>query len=504
MKEDIKRLATELLNKYEEITVNGNNQVSYGKTPKIKKSMRDFSEKVMKPMIMELKLIQLLMVEIDQVLESTLKEIIFMNKDKKKDMPVSQTEEIIKSLVFLVDPTDPNKQCVLDTRTNSLTNYSVDSLKMYSIDKKQFIFQRAVLEFNPYKPSQYTVNVGIDVTPAYNLYNPPKWRTNLTLTKEEISELNPPKIFSEFIERLVPNEKCRNFVLDWMHHALVAKNNTYLVLNGAKGIGKNILSNDIMSKLVGENYHVIAPESATDSNFNSFLLDKRVIVMDEKKVPDGPALNKLKRYINAGQAVEKKGVDSNKTIETFNSFIICNNKAEEMHIEYDDRRFSVIDLTKKSLKKKKDTPDGWDKDKIESLSNMSDEDVSQLGYWLFYRTPKFDTDTAWIGEHFYYLCYTSCTEWQKIIVDFCVEGKKETFGQRDLKKEYRNRNGSTKSPKKQKIIDFVDNYLHQAKYSLGELIEDDDDLENGWTIKVNSELIELNKAKKEILEGDLL
>lgn len=501
MKEEVKRIATKLLDAYEEISINGNNQITYGNNPRIKKSFKEFADKILKPTILDLKLIDLLANDLNSILELVLKDIVKITNERRKELPVSQTDEIIKNLRFLVDPTDPNKQCVLDTRTNTLTNYSVDSLKMYSIDKKQFVFQRAVLEFNPYKPSQYVVNVGIDLTPAYNLYNPPKWRTNLTLTNEEISNLNPPVIFSEFIERLVPEDKCRNFVLDWMHHALVAKNNTYLVLNGAKGIGKNILSNDIMSKLVGEQYHVIAPESSTDSNFNSFLLDKRVIVMDEKKVPDGPALNKLKRYINAGQSVEKKGIDSNKTVETFNSFIICNNKADEMHIEYDDRRFSVIDLTKKSLKKKKDTPDGWDKDKIESLSNMSDEEVSQLGYWLFYRKPKYDTDTPWIGEHFYYLCYTSCTEWQKIIVDFCISGKRESFGQRDLKKEYRIRTNSTKSPKRQKVQDFIDNYLHQAKFHLGELEEDSDDLENGWVIKVNPELIELNTTKN---GGDLL
>jgi hypothetical protein len=253
---------------------------------------------------------------------------------------------------------------------------------------------------------------------------------------------------------------------------------TYLVLNGAKGIGKNLFSENFCKPLMGTHNHKVAQPSALESNFNALLKDCRMIVFDEFRIDTPEKINKLKRYVNEEQMIEEKGKDVDASQKTFNSFIISNNDMADMKIAWDERRFSVMELTKKKLR------DEWNSAKIQEFLDMCKDQhaMKQIGYWLMYRQPRYTKFDAFKRKHFYDLCYTSFSEWQKIIIDFAVSKTYTEITNADLKKEYRKRTESTRLPSYARVKDFVENYRHEGEYSLGEVYKQAQDV---WILSLS-------------------
>ena len=488
MNENLEKLYAQLIDKYKELNFRKDSKVVLGTIP-IKNS--EFFKRC-RDLLIELKIFELL--SLDEV--GLISGLAALHKEKRHSKAKKSNHWGEDDFLLVVDIFDNKRRSIYDIKNSRLTSFDPDTISETMGEGMRLKREPAILEFNPYKPPLTSTEVDGRPFDTYNTYITPEWRDKEELSQKEIDSLVLPKIFTEFMNHLVPNEECREFVFDWLHHAIVSRNGTYLVLNGEKGVGKGIFTDEFLPKLVGKSCWYQMNENGLESNFNSWLLNKRIIIMDEKKITEGSALNKVKRYANDVQTTEAKGVDAGASVRTYNSFIISNNSAEDVHIEYDDRRFSVVDLTKTKLKKV------WSQEKIKEFINIEGEDLKSVGYWLFYRKPKYTNQDAWMGEHFQYLCYTSCSEWKKIIVDFCTNGSRESFGMREFKKEYRLRNDSTRLPKKQKIIDFLSNYLHLGEYVLGTLVDSTDDLENGWTIQVNPELIAINKGIKEPIEDE--
>ena len=176
-------------------------------------------------------------------------------------------------------------------------------VRLLNEDEKKVLYgtvRLGMLVFDPYQlePFKNTSFESQEVL-RVNLYEPPAWMLDdrgvrIELTGNEISNLECPSEIMEFMEFLVPENDCREFVFNWMHTALVKRCETYLVLNGKKGAGKGIFCGQIMSALMGENNHRIAPESILDSIFNASLDKTRLLVMDEVRVDNDKKLNKLK------------------------------------------------------------------------------------------------------------------------------------------------------------------------------------------------------------------
>ncbi len=331
--------------------------------------------------------------------------------------------------------------------------------------QKQPIF--GVISFDPYSPERMkkTIRSGQSVD-QINTYHPPVWQFPKQLNAAEISKYaRLPHQIENFFRILFPIKESRDFVYDWLHFALVKRCETYLVLNGAKGIGKGIFTDRICRKLMGERNWKQAPQSALDSNFNAMLLETRMIVIDEMSINDNDKIAKLKKYINQDQAIELKGVDVGETVTTYNSFIISSNNLTDLRIEWDDRRFSVMDITDALL------------ETIESTEIMRN-----FGYWLMYRTPRGNEFTVYKGSHFWKLCYTSLPEWSKCVVDEISTGTYDTIDDETLKSKHRDRGSKFPFPHAVKVEDFIKSYRHENKGSLGVLEKTDN---GGWIITVS-------------------
>lgn len=360
----------------------------------------------------------------------------------------------------------------------------------------------AVIEFNPYRPEQIYMGDydGQDCT-HLNTYRKPDWQIGKKLSDIEAKTYSKlPPIIDDFFTHLFPDNHCKEFVYDWLHYALSSRCETYLVMNGAKGAGKNVLSNILCGSLVGKGNHKIAHKGALDQ-FNVILAECRMIVFDEFKIVDDEAINTLKRFANADQMIERKSIDVGKTEKTYNSYIICNNAVTDMKIEWDDRRFSVMDITEKKLE------DVWSAEKIKALiavcENPLSEEMRLFGYWLLYRKPVVMESefTMYKGNHFYKLCYTSFPEWAKMIIDEVTNNPKSYYEESDLRLMLKERtNGQGRLPQKARVEDFLKNYKHLGENYLGVLEKD----ERTYYLQVNEHFIKNAKSNDNFVSVDLL
>jgi len=300
-----------------------------------------------------------------------------------------------------------------------------------------------------------------------NLYLPPKWREKENNYNEEI-----PESIETILRHLFVGNSYE-YVLDWLYHTLINRNETYLVLNGAKGVGKGIFSS-ITKMLVGQENYIEAPDSLLDTQFNSALDKKRVIVFDEFVVKKGDH-TKLKRYINKYQNIEKKGKDADKSTEIFNSYIISNNDESDMYLESDDRRFSVVDLTETNLTKLM-----TEEEISELVKEIEDnEDLArEFGYFIYNRGEvKYSRFHAYKGEKYDRLVMSSLKTWQKLIVEKLLEGE-DMLELKRLRKEAKKAGNNFFPTHTTKIVDFLKNF-RQEDERLGELVKEEGD----WYIK---------------------
>lgn len=154
-----------------------------------------------------------------------------------------------------------------------------------------------------------------------------------------------PGPFLDLMARLIPDERDRAICLAWMAALVQYPGQKFQwapVLQGTKGNGKSFIG-QALSYCVGRQYaHSPKPDKLA-GQFNGFLLDKLLIVVEEMHMfARRETLEKLKDYITgAWQEVERKGVDS-RMVESFANWIFFTNHKDAVIVERDDRRFAVI------------------------------------------------------------------------------------------------------------------------------------------------------------------
>ncbi len=418
------------------------------------------------------------------VLKRTIK--LQMKEEKNSDLRGS---DLIRS--FSYDDYRPirciesNNYTFINTKTNEVANLSYDTYdECVPKDIRKEPIKGKVL-FNPYIPRQiYTEVFKNQIITCANRYVRPEWQLDRELTEEE-RKIVPrlPESIARFMETLFPSAASREFVYDWLHHAVTERCETYLVLNGAKGIGKGLLTDYICKKLMGKENHRIATPSLVDGNkFNAILHECRMIVLDEMPINDHDKIAILKRIINTDQGIEFKNKDVAGTVETYNSFIISSNNLSDIKIEWDDRRFSVMDVSQKKLN------EIWTEKEIKALvDDIEDPDhntIREFGYWLMYRVPKDGPFAVFKGEHFLRLCYSSLPEWSRTIIDEIESGMYDTLDDVTLKMRFKERNPMGRFPHAGKVEDFLKNYKHQGTKDLGTYEKADN---GGFIITVSDE-----------------
>lgn len=367
-----------------------------------------------------------------------------------------------KDLIPLVDVRSGVKG-LLNPTTDSLSSVHYDVwLESIPKDERGLILDARVnadLIYDPYNLDKCRLQEfeGIGQVLKVNTYVPPEWRQE-PMDKEEIANLECPDLVWRLLVHLFPDDEAREFVVQWMRNCILTRNESYLVLNAAKGIGKGIFAN-VFEAIVGKDHFTEAHRGFLDSQFNSILKNRRMVVLDELSVDTPTKCNHLKRYANEYQNIEEKGKDADETIQTFANFMITNNATADMHVETNDRRFSIMECTDQRLETAM-TPQ-----EIDELQRKLKGDIEyqrQLGYWLLHygESEKYKVTDVWKGPAFERLCYLSLKEWERFVVDLLLANPGTEYTYKQITSKYKSEVGvrEVRIGGKQKVEDLLKNY----------------------------------------------
>lgn len=176
----------------------------------------------------------------------------------------------------------------------------------------------------------------------YNNYDIPEYRN---IKKTAVNE-KKVELISEYFKHLIPDANQREYVFAWVYTSLISRQETFMCLMGAQGVGKTLFM-DLVCQLHGIS-NTVRPKDP-NSQFNSYLHKKSIVIYDEVRV-DGVGKEVFKRIANRIIQVERKGEDQLDVVNTA-SIMLASNYYYNLEVEPRDRRFSVPDLGSTPLEK---------------------------------------------------------------------------------------------------------------------------------------------------------
>jgi hypothetical protein len=269
-------------------------------------------------------------------------------------------------------------------------------------------------------------------TQYYNLYNPPFWMQGKFYEGEKIPNAELPDIYKKYLKHFTNNHKdSYEYVLDWLANGFKRRNFCILTAIGNQGTGKGVLG-QIMKRLwsptdnfpekknVGENYDEVKG-SSFKKEFNGFLENKTMFYIDEIKIESVDQEDRVKVLVNDYISVENKGEDA-RTIKNYASIYVSSNNFDAIRLRADDRRFSVLEMSSKSLLSIFTL-----KEVIEGLYDP--ENIRQLGYYLWNReVDPMKMTKVFVTERTKRVREASLKEWEEYFIEtICEENRGKKF-----------------------------------------------------------------------------
>lgn len=254
--------------------------------------------------------------------------------------------------------------------------------------------------------------------PIFNSYNPPKWEGH-----EKRVEPKLPSLFSKLVKHLFPLPIEQEYFFHWLHASLFGRAQTFLVLCGAPGVGKNTLRT-VVKALHGYSNAVDGKRSTLQERFNSQLSDCTLVWFDELKY-DQDMENTMKELPSESVSVERKGVDATRSSKIYASFVISNNRPRDNFLDFNSRKFVPLQLNDKRLE---ESIPGDDIEKL--LSYVQDEAkptfsvvfLAQIAKWVrAHGKSRKWANLEYRGPMFYQLCYSSMSRWQRKAIQLITE-----------------------------------------------------------------------------------
>ena len=142
---------------------------------------------------------------------------------------------------------------------------------------------------------------------------------------------------------------CMNYLLDWLAYPIQfgRKTEVAVIVRGLQGCGKNLMFSRLMGeKIYGMKYYTeIAGGSTMFENFNSHLSNKMYMVIDEPNKVSAKNRNLLKNYITSNKKEVRAKYQDAQILEDYTNFVFTCNEIPDDLLEFDDRRFFVIQHT---------------------------------------------------------------------------------------------------------------------------------------------------------------
>lgn len=161
--------------------------------------------------------------------------------------------------------------------------------------------------------------------------------------KSDSKELSP--FFTEFFERLIPNEDDCDLVLQWLSHIFQfpeQRPSWHLMMPSDTGVGKGFLVEEILQPLL-HHTAVISSFGKLTGRFSTLLEDKLVLLLDDCKARSESQQIELKSLLSERRAyIEHKGKDAG-MVNTYTRMILASNELKPLDLEENERRWFVTE-----------------------------------------------------------------------------------------------------------------------------------------------------------------
>lgn len=307
---------------------------------------------------------------------------------KRKPSAIDREDESTKAHIdlikkcFMVQNIEENSQIIfVDPLTGEAFNYDISGViemlgKEFSAYKKENI-KLSLIRYNAF--NSLMMSKDKHNRTIYNTYQAPSWRLNNYLKQEEILIADLPECYKTWFKNLVSNhEDSYEYLLDWIATSLTSRNYTYLTMIGEEGIGKGV-TGQIFRQLHGESNYRETSGAVFKTPFNSELINKTLVYVDEVSIKNTDDINRVKAVANDKIRAERKGVDAEE-INNFASYVFSSNEYDGLKIGDGDRRFSIIELTDKKVQ---DVPEI--KELVDNETLTKPENIERFARYLYNR-----------------------------------------------------------------------------------------------------------------------
>ena len=271
-----------------------------------------------------------------------------------------------------------------------------------------------------YDPYDYDLLRKDGVSWKFNVYKPPFWMKEYFHSGEEVkieSVRDIPKLYKKFLMHLVDSDdKSYEYILDWLATAIKGRNRTILTTVGTMGIGKGLLGN-VMEELVGTENFTETDNKLIQKDFNGQCRNKRIVYVDEILIKNSSEMNKVKLLVNENVEIESKGFDA-VNVKNYASIYTSSNDLDSIQLPADDRRFSIVNLTDKTIVKTTIN--------IKGLTDRSN--VEKLAKYLWHREVSYNMQIPFTSKRTEEMREASLKSWEDyFIFEYCVKNAGKTI-----------------------------------------------------------------------------
>lgn len=353
---------------------------------------------------------------------------VFANREPRHG-PRDEHNEAVRQLIskchLLQDLSPRMENLFLDKETGEVHNIGVARAEkaMGKAVWASYIRTKALNVFYTYNPYAKPLAPNKEGVLEYNTYRPAPWRHEEFWKNTPVKRLDAmPELFDRFFTHLTDSHgPSKEYLLDWMANSLRTRNFTILTAIGVQGAGKGILGK-IFRNLHGETNYGEPKDSVFKERFNAPLKNKTLINVDEISLKTKEEHDRLKAVVNDTIDIEEKGVDAI-NCRNFASFYISSNHMDAIQIEPGDRRYSIIELSRKKILETDLRPH------IEYLT--SPEAAAELGAYLLYRPVTHDMMSPFKSPRTREVRLAGLNDWELYVIEeFCpaYEGKTVAIG----------------------------------------------------------------------------
>lgn len=303
------------------------------------------------------------------------------------------------------------------------------------------------------------------VTRHLNLANAPVWRA--------VASPDIKPFYGGFMKRLIEHLfvdlEDRAKVLDWIHHALVGRAQTCLVLLGGRGTGKTTFT-ECLGHCVGIDYYHLIDESSVTGSFNGPQWMARLVAWEEVPLT-AKVMTHLKEALNDTVLIHMKGEDQTQA-ENHASHIMLFNDLRDVEIGQVERRISMPRITSARLEESFAPEEiDWFKKGCKNKSLDVMNEIAQFCLYMYEYEPKTSSLMPIKGEFYFEVTEHAMPIWKKHVCEYVAEngvgGEYISMGEIFTACPIKD-----KLPFKDAIRDFINSYLFREKFPLGKFTDE--------------------------------